>query len=312
MSKSRNWVRGLMLAAAVAVASTPATDARADDAAEAAVEDHAPSSDAEREPLPWKVGPAHVDLGHELGLELPERYMYLPAEAASKVLERMGSFHNEGVLGLATSTDEKADWLVVISYDAEGFIKDDETIDAEGLLGDLREGLDAANDEREERGFARLALDGWAEAPRYDHDRHHLVWALVVSDKDGKSVNYNTRILGRHGFASLNLVTDPSTLAQYKPEAEVLLGHTSFGAGARYEDFNASSDKTAEYGLAGLIAAGAGVGAAKLVKLGLLAKFGKLLLVGLAAGKKVIVLAVAAGAAAAKKWLGARKGEAAS
>ena len=101
MSKSRKWVRGLMLAAAVAMANTPATDARADDAVEATVEERAPSAAADREPLPWRAGPGHVDLGHELSLELPERYMDLPPEAASKVLERMGSFHNEGVLGLA-------------------------------------------------------------------------------------------------------------------------------------------------------------------------------------------------------------------
>jgi uncharacterized membrane-anchored protein len=197
----------------------------------------------------------------------------------------------------------------LISYDAEGFVEDDGGIDADAPLSSMREGLDEANEERAERGFERLALDGWAEPPRYERDRHHLAWALVVSDKDGKLVNYDTRILGRHGYASLNLVTDPTTLAQFKPDAETLLGSTSFGPGARYEDFDAASDKTAEYGLAGLIAAGAGVGAGKLVKLGLLAKFWKVILIGFAAGKKIIFLALAAGAAYAKKMLTSRKSE---
>ena len=36
-----------------------------------------------------------------------------------------------------------------------------------------------------------------------------------------------------------------------------------FDEGARYADFNASTDKTAEYGLAGLVAAGAGLAVAE-------------------------------------------------
>jgi uncharacterized membrane-anchored protein len=144
----------------------------------------------------------------------------------------------------------------VIRYDAEGYIEDDETIDADELLTSLREGLDAASEERVERGFQALSLDGWAEPPHYDRAQHHLVWALILGDADGKSVNYNTRVLGRRGFASLNLVTDPAALAAYEPEAAKLLASTRFAAGARYEDFDASSDKTAAYGLAGLIAAG--------------------------------------------------------
>jgi len=314
MIRAREWVRGLVLAAAVAMATAPAGDARADDSEDPSSTQAGsePGHDTEGERLPWQPGPARIELGHELSLELPDRYMYLPPDAAGKVLERMGSFHNEDVLGIATSTAEEANWFVVISYDAEGFVKDDESIDGDALLSDMREGLDEANDEREEHGFERLALDGWAEPPRYERDQHHLVWALIVSDKDGKSVNYNTRILGRHGYASLNLVTDPSTLAQFKPDAETLLGSTSFGPGARYEDFQEGSDKTAEYGLAGLIAAGAGVGAGKLVKLGLLAKFWKVILLGFAAGKKIIFVGLAAGAAYVKKLLAARKSQATS
>jgi uncharacterized membrane-anchored protein len=239
--------------------------------------------------------------------------MYLPPEPAAKMLEQMGNFHNDGVLGLAASVAEDEDWVVVIRYDAEGYVKDDESIDAEELLGSMREGLDEFNEQRVERGFKALQLEGWSEPPHYDRALHHLVWGLIVSDADGKSVNYNTRVLGRRGFASLNLVTDPAELEKYKPDAARLLASTQFGPSARYEDFDASSDKTAEYGLAGLIAAGAGLGVGKLVKIGLLAKFWKLIVVGLMAGKKLIVLALIAGGAVLKKVLSGRnKGEAAS
>lgn len=122
-------------------------------------------------------------------------------------------------------------------------------------------------------------------------------------------VNLNTRVLGRKGYVSLNLVTDPAKLGEYRANAQTLLGHTQFNAGARYEDFNEKTDKVAEYGLAGLVLAGAGLGAAKLVKLGLLAKFSKVIIAALIAGKKAIVVALVALGALLKKVFSGRKRE---
>jgi uncharacterized membrane-anchored protein len=59
----------------------------------------------------------------------------------------------------------------------------------------------------------------------------------------------------------------------------------------RYADFDSTTDKVAEYGLTGLVLGGAGVGLAKAAKIGLLAKFGKVLIGLLVAGKTFIVLA---------------------
>ena len=257
-------------------------------------------------PSPWRQGPAEVDLGQDIKLALTERHAFLPKEQASKALEANGNFHNEDVLGLVASASHGSEWFVVIQFEKEGYVKDDEKIDAEDLLKSLREGNEEANKERKEKGFPALALDGWADPPHYDKGLHHLAWALIVSDAQGKSVNYNTRILGRHGFVSLNLVTDPSKLDGFKSEATTLLAGTKFQQGARYEDFDASKDKVAEYGLAGLIAAGAGLGAMKLLKIGLIAKFWKVLVVAFIAGKKAIVLAVVALGAWLKKALGVR------
>lgn len=259
----------------------------------------------------WEAGPKTVALGNEVTVELPSGYVYLPPEPAKKLLEANGSFHNEGVLGLFASDDPKQeDWFVIARFDDSGFVKDDEELDAEEILSSLKEGVEEMNEERKERGFTALALDGWAEPPRYDKGQHHLVWALIVSDPEGKSVNLNTRVLGRRGYVSLNLVTDPNTLAGYRHHATALLSATKFDAGARYEDFNESSDKVAEYGLAGLVMAGAGLGAAKLVKLGLLAKFSKVIIAALLAGKKFIVLGAVALFALVKKLLGGSKSEA--
>jgi len=248
---------------------------------------------------PWVPGPTRVSLGHDLTLDLPSSDAFLPAAEAAKVLEKMGNLHNQGLLGLATDRNLEANWFVVIRYDEEGHVADDEAIDADELLDSLREGTEASNDEREKLGFRRLVLDGWSEPPRYDRVGHRLIWGLLVSDVEGKSVNYNTRVLGRRGVVSLNLVTDPDKLSQDQPRVKDLLAGTSFAEGARYQDFDPSTDKVAEYGLTGLVMAGAGLGAAKLLKVGLLAKFWNVLLVGILAGKKVLLL----GLVAALAWL---------
>lgn len=300
--RSREWVWGTLWALLVTTCIAWALPARADAPEPGA----APESEAAPH-LPWQLGPLHTDLGHELSLDLNEHYMFLAHDPAVQLLERMGNFYNDGVLGIATSTDVAGEWFVVIRYDEEGYVKDDEQIDADDLLKSLREGVDEVNTQRKEHGFQALALDGWAEPPHYDRSAHQLIWGLIVSDPGGKSVNYNTRVLGRRGYASLNLITDPNQLAGFKSEATVLLSGTKFAAGSRYEDFDAKSDKTAEYGLAGLVAAGAGLGAAKLVKIGLLAKFWKVVVAALLAGKKLIVVALAGIGAYLKKLFVGRK-----
>jgi len=267
-----------------------------------------PAASAAPEPSPWKQGPLSVDLGHEITLELGPAYAYLPKDFAAKALEANGNFHNENLLGIVAGADHSPEWFAVMFFDAEGYIKDDEEIDADDLLENMREGNEEANEERKSRGFKPLTLEGWSDPPHYDKDKRHLVWALVVSDADGKSVNYNTRSLGRRGFVSINLVTEPQKLAGFKPHAQALLGGTRFKPGARYQDFDEKTDKVAEYGLAGLVAAGAGLTAAKFIKLGLLAKFWKIILVAIVSGKKFIIMALMALAAMARGFF-KKKGE---
>ena len=75
---------------------------------------------------------------------------------------------------------------------------------------------------------------------------------------------------------------------------------TEFDAGARYADHNPSTDKVAAYGVAALIGGGLAAKTGLLAKLGLvLAKFGKLLFLG-----------VVAAAAAVRKFFASRKAKA--
>jgi uncharacterized membrane-anchored protein len=248
----------------------------------------APPPAAEEE-FHWQLGPKPISLGHEVELNLPNEYAFLGMPEADKFLKKNGSFDNQGVLGVVLSADPNQQWGVIISYDEPGHIDDNEKIDAPELLKSIREGTDEMNKERVQNGFSELHVGDWSESPHYDKAVHRLVWGLPATSTRGTTINYNTRVLGRRGVVSLNLLSEPQRFPVEKGNAATLLAATTFKSGARYEDFNKKTDKVAEYGLMGLIAGGAGIGAAKLIKVGLLAKFGKGLIALLIAGKKLIV-----------------------
>jgi uncharacterized membrane-anchored protein len=79
----------------------------------------------------------------------------------------------------------------------------------------------------------------------------------------------------------MNLITDLRDIEKDKAHAAALLGALSFSDGKRYADFNASTDRMAEYGLAALVG---GVAAKKLGLFAVMAaffvKFAKVFLLG--------------------------------
>ncbi len=237
--------------------------------------------------LKWTPGPTKIALAFDAAIDLPEAYRYLDVPQSKALLEAYGHTHNERVLGtIGPKSDEP--WQVYLDYDDPGYIKDDEKLDGAEIMKAMQEGQNEVNKERVQMGHKALNLVGWAEPPRYEPGVHHVVWGMTVrTDGDPEdSINYNTRVLGRKGYVAVNLVTDASKLAQYKSRAEDILKATTFNTGFRYED-HTGSDKVAEYGLAGLIMGGAGLGLAKVAgKVGivaLFAKFGKAGLLLLAA-----------------------------
>ena len=138
-----------------------------------------------------------------------------------------------------------------------------------------------------ERGLETQQLVGWAQPPTYDPVRKSMVWAtdLRFSRASADTLNYDVRLLGRHGVISLNMVAGMKDLATVRTAAASFAQAVSFESGERYADYNPATDSKAEYGLAGLVAAGAGAAAAKkLGLLGIIAAFGKkfIVLIGVA------------------------------
>ena len=178
------------------------------------------------------------------------------------------------------------DGFIVFEFDPVGYIKDadKEKIDADGLMTSMKAGDEAMNKQRKAKGWPTISVDGWAEKPYYDPQTKNLTWAINLKGESGRtSINHEVRLLGREGVMRATLVCGPEDFAKAKQGVNPLLAGYTFTTGNTYAEWK-PGDKVAAYGLAGLIAGGAVLGAAKM---GWLAKFGK--------GIFVVIAAVIAG-----------------
>lgn len=241
-------------------------------------------------------------------LDLPPTFRYLdPADAGKLLSEGWGNPPGAKTLGMIVPADvnllSAAGWGVVVTYDKDGHVKDDDAdkINYADLLKDIQEGMIENNKVRKEQGYAPMTLVGWAEQPSYDKSQHKLYWAkeLQTEGDNENGLNYNIRVLGREGVLVLNAVSGMNQIAQVKTEMKKVTAFTDFTPGNRYTDFNAGTDKVAEYGIAALVAGGVAA------KLGFFGKIFALLL----AFKKIILIGVAAVGSWVYKLLGRKREE---
>lgn len=228
-------------------------------------------------------------------LRLGKDYEFIPADEAKRVLVEGWGNHpdaSKGVLGLvfpAGKTFIDDTWGAVISYEPTGYVTDEDakSADYDALVTTIQSGEKELNAERGKQGYPAQHFVGWAQAPSYEPGNHSVVWAqnIQFAGQAENTLNYDVRLLGRGGVLSLNMITGMSKLAETRTAAEKFAKAAEFKPGSRYADYQPGTDAKADYGVAGLVAAGVGAAAAK--KLGLLA-------VILAFGKKFIILILAA------------------
>jgi uncharacterized membrane-anchored protein len=128
---------------------------------------------------------------------------------------------------------------------------------------------------------------GWAQKPFYDKEKKVLHWAkeLQFGDQEGvHTLNYEIRILGRHGILSLNAVCTMKELPLVKANIDKVLPMASFTEGNTYFDFDPKIDNVAAWTIGGLVAGKvlAKVGFFAII-LKFLGAFWKFILLGLAA-----------------------------
>lgn len=233
--------------------------------------------------IDWQNGPTIGQLGNIAQIKIPAGYRFTGKQGAIQVMEITHNPTSGKELGVVIPEGD-VNWFMTFEFDDTGYVKDDEKdkLDDDAILKSIQDGTEAANAERQKRGWKAFHVIGWRTPPFYDPLTHNLTWAINGrgDDPNGPSnVNHSIRLLGRSGTMNVDLVVSSgdyqATLAQFN---SVISGF-SYMQGNRYADFR-SGDKVAKYGLAALIAGGAG---AVLLKTGLLAKFWKFIVVGIAA-----------------------------
>lgn len=211
--------------------------------------------------LNWQMAPAVGKVGDKGEFKLAEPLMFLDAEDTNKFLQFNGNLPQTSSY---TITTKKGYWFGVLHFISDGYVKDDEKIDADALLESLKEGNKQGNEEKRKQGLETLILDSWFFPPRYDTETKRLEWGTKLrSEKDQSiTINVTTKILGRSGYISAILVSSPESLDKDLVEFKQALKNFDYVSGEKYSEWK-EGDKVASYGLGALVLGGAAAVATK-------------------------------------------------
>jgi|LakMenEpi03Aug12_release.lakeMendotaPanAssembly.Ray.scaffolds.fasta_scaffold00776_5 uncharacterized membrane-anchored protein len=226
-------------------------------------------------------GPYTGELGPQAQVAVPEGCFFADGDSTRKFLELSQNIAGGDELGmiLCLGSENAPSWSAYFSFSADGYIKDNEEIDADQLMEVMKEGNQAGNEERRRRGWPEIELVGWHKQPYYDEETKNLSWSKLIAGEGNQTINHSTRLLGREGVMSVDLVIGPEEFDAALPQFKTLLSGFEYRSGKRYAEFK-EGDKVAEYGLAALVVGGAG---ALAFKAGIFQKFWKFILIGLVA-----------------------------
>ncbi|WP_212004565.1 DUF2167 domain-containing protein [Chitinophaga sp. HK235] len=249
--------------------------------------------------------------GGRAEIKIPAGFKFLNKEQSKFVLTRLwGNPESSAANALGMIFPEKSDpftdssYAFVVEYEDVGYVKDDdaEKIDYNEMLKNLQKDEKEENEQRLKEGYPGIHLVGWAQTPYYDKKNKVLHWAKEIhfGDQDGtNTLNYQIRILGRHGILSLNAVCTMRELPLVKADIDKVLHMATFTEGNTYFDFDPKIDNVAAWTIGGLVA---GKVLAKVGFFAIIAKF-------LAAGWKFILLGFVALMGFVKRLFGRKKEE---
>jgi uncharacterized membrane-anchored protein len=253
----------------------------------------AAEEESERKDIPWQKGPSTAKLKNTALLKLPEGYRFVDGDITRKLLQSAGEPTSGDEMGMVRPPE--GEWSVFFDFSGDGYVKDDDKdkLNADKLLNSIKKGNDYANKQRRKMGYAPLNIIGWEQKPNYNPETHNLEWAIRAESEGRPVLNYNTRLLGRHGVTEVVLVCEPDELSTILPTFKELLTGFSYAQGESYAEYK-PGDKVAKYGLAALVTGGAVAVAAKTGLLTAIVLF-------LKKGWKLVVIGVAALLAGIKK-----------
>ncbi len=108
----------------------------------------------------------------------------------------------------------------------------------------------------------------------------HWAKELKFGKDDVNTLNYDLRVLGRKGMYNISAVSNMGELSEVKASIPGILKSVEFNDGHKYLDFDADTDTVAAWTIGGLVA---GKVLAKVGFFAILAKFGKVIVIGLIA-----------------------------
>ena len=238
--------------------------------------------------LKYETGKITLTEGEGI-VNVPKGFKFLNAEQTQHVLSDLwGNPKDESILGSLVpdgkGVTHSNSWLFVISYQGDGFVKDDDAndIDYDDLLKTMKEDTKTTSEERKKAGFEEVQLVGWASKPYYDSNLKVLHWAkeLKFGKDQVNTLNYDLRVLGRKGMYNISAVSNMAELAEVKASIPGILKSVEFNDGHKYLDFDADTDTVAAWTIGGLVA---GKVLAKVGFFAILAKFGKIIIIGIIA-----------------------------
>jgi uncharacterized membrane-anchored protein len=207
--------------------------------------------------LEYTKGPSTGNILDRATIKINKNQIYFNEENSKKYNEILQNLQHgrENIL-------EGRGWTAYFTFAEEGYIKDQEDLDANELLSQNKRNEEEGNKLRKEKGWTTMNTKGWFYEPRYNSDTRQLEWAFLIETDEGDLVNYNTRILARNGYMRVVVAVTPDNFNANISEIKNALNSVTYNKGEKYSDFK-QGDRVAEYGLAALIAGGAAAVATK-------------------------------------------------
>jgi len=236
--------------------------------------------------LPWVQEGTYKLPASNSSIALPEGYMLVLGEGARRFATLLDATDEPNVEAVVVNQD--LDQIRFESFREDGYVSIDDwsELDPAPLLRTVSNNTENVNSKRRSEGLPELHVAGWLQQPALDRQTDMVFWAIELTEGDGRTVNSIALRLGRDGFEKLTWVVDRSKYRPVSGQLDVMLRAHSFDPGYRYADHQ-SGDKTALYGIAGLVAAVAGAKAVKVAAgaglLVLLKKFGVFVFVAIGA-----------------------------
>jgi uncharacterized membrane-anchored protein len=195
-------------------------------------------------------------------LALPGGYKAVLGEDARRFYLLMGNPSADGVEAVALSPSFEDEVVFLSATDGYVSVDDWGEVQPSSMLAWISENTEKENKERRRQGEEEIHVIGWLQEPTLDRQTNTVYWALEGTTPAGRIVNSIALRLGRKGYEELNWITERSNYVSVGGQLDIMLRAHSFDPGYRYSD-RAPGDKTALYGIAGLVAAVAGAKAVK-------------------------------------------------